>query len=146
MEQKKPEKGKFHGIFQPKFLNMKSGDPNCRCSENQIHLKNRLFYGQFLNCQTIPKVGLALQWQRANKGTTKSFMFVVVLYLSGLNMMEGILTKNNWHRFPPKPKEAKLKIAGEDFTWILTSRSWSNQSLYSICNCAIIFTIVLTSE
>ena len=38
-------------------------------------------------------------------------------------MMEGILTKNNWLRFPPKPKKAKLKIVGGDFTWILTTRS-----------------------
>ena len=37
--------------------------------------------------------------------------------------MEGILTKNNWLRFPPKSKEAKLKIVGGDFTWILTTRS-----------------------
>ena len=41
----------------------------------------------------------------------------VLLYLSGLNMTEGILTKNNWLRFPPKPKEAKLKIMGGDFIW-----------------------------
>ena len=34
----------------------------------------------------------------------------IMLYLSGLNMMEGILTKNNWLRFPPKLKEAKLNI------------------------------------
>ena len=42
---------------------------------------------------------------------------MTVLYLSGLNIMEGILTKNNWLRFPPKPKEAKLKIMGGDFIW-----------------------------
>ena len=29
-------------------------------------------------------------------------------------VMEGILTKNNLLRFPPKPKEAKLKIMGGD--------------------------------
>ena len=34
------------------------------------------------------------------------------LYLSGLNNMEGLLTKNNWMRFPPKPKDAKLNIMG----------------------------------
>ena len=39
---------------------------------------------------------------------------VKVLYLSGLNMMERILTKNNWLRFPPKPEEAKLLIMGGD--------------------------------
>ena len=33
---------------------------------------------------------------------------LTLLYLSGINMMEGILTNNNWLRFPPKPKEAKL--------------------------------------
>ena len=38
-----------------------------------------------------------------------------VLYLSGLNMMEGILTKNNWLRFPPKPEEAELMIMGGGF-------------------------------
>ena len=40
-----------------------------------------------------------------------------LLYLSGLNMMEGILTKSNWLRFPPKPKEAKLNIMGGDLLW-----------------------------
>ena len=44
-----------------------------------------------------------------------AYLVVIVLYLSGLNMMEGILTKNNWLRFPPKPKEAKPKIMGGDF-------------------------------
>ena len=39
------------------------------------------------------------------------------------------MTMNNWLRFPPKPKEAKLKIVGGDFTWILTTRSWPNHSL-----------------
>ena len=34
-----------------------------------------------------------------------------LLYLSGLNMMEAILTMNNWLRFPPKPKEAKLNMS-----------------------------------
>ena len=38
-----------------------------------------------------------------------------ILHLSGLNMMEGILTKNNWLRFPPKPKEAKLNIVAKYF-------------------------------
>ena len=37
-----------------------------------------------------------------------------VLYLSGLKKMEGLLTKNNWLRFPQKPKEAKLNIMGGD--------------------------------
>ena len=32
-----------------------------------------------------------------------SMDLLMLLYLSGLNMMEGILTKNNWLRFPPKP-------------------------------------------
>ena len=41
-------------------------------------------------------------------------MVNMLLYLSGLYMMEGILTKNNWLRFPPKPKEAKLNIMGRD--------------------------------
>ena len=47
---------------------------------------------------------------------------VHILYLSGLNKMEGLLTKNNWLRFPPKPKEAKLNIFGGDLFWILTTR------------------------
>ena len=45
----------------------------------------------------------------------------LLLYLSGLNKMEGLLTKNNWLRFPPKPKEAKLNIVGGDLFWIITS-------------------------
>ena len=36
-------------------------------------------------------------------------------------------------------QEAKLKIVGGDL-------SGSNHSLYNICNCAITFSIVLTSE
>ena len=60
---------------------------------------------------------------------------IQLLYLSGLNMMEGILTKNKWLRFPPKPKEAQLNILGGDLFWILTTRSWSNHSLYNICKC-----------
>ena len=47
---------------------------------------------------------------------------VTVLCLSGLNKMEGLVTKNNWLWFPPKPKEAKLNIVGGDLFWILTSR------------------------
>ena len=46
-----------------------------------------------------------------------------VLYLSDLNMKEGILTKNNWLRFPPKLKEAMLNIMGGDLFWILTTRA-----------------------
>ena len=46
-----------------------------------------------------------------------------ILYLSGINMTEGILTKNYWLRVPPKSKEAKLKIVGGDFIWILPTRS-----------------------
>ena len=34
----------------------------------------------------------------------------MLLYLSGFNKMEGLLKKNNWLRFPPKPKEAKLNF------------------------------------
>ena len=48
-------------------------------------------------------------------GPKKKFRtYLIVLYLSGLNMIEGILTKNNWLRFPAKPKEVKLKIIGGD--------------------------------
>ena len=48
--------------------------------------------------------------------------YVILLYLSGLNMMEDI-DKEQWLRFPPKPKEAKLNIMGGDLFWILASRS-----------------------
>ena len=53
-------------------------------------------------------------------------------------MMEGILTKNNWLRFPPKPKKAKLNIMGGDLFWILQTTASSNQPLYNICKCATI--------
>ena len=33
-----------------------------------------------------------------------------VIVFASLNMTEGILTKNNWLWFPPKPEEAKLVI------------------------------------
>ena len=39
-----------------------------------------------------------------------------------------------------------LNNVGGDFTWILPTRSWSNHSLYNISNCAITFSIVLTSN
>ena len=48
--------------------------------------------------------------------------FENIVYLSGLNKREGFLTKNNWLRFPSKPKEAKLNIMGGDLFWILTTR------------------------
>ena len=43
------------------------------------------------------------------------YAIVPLLYFSGLNMMEGILTKSNWLRFPPKPKETEPQIMGGDF-------------------------------
>ena len=46
-----------------------------------------------------------------------------ILYLSGLNMKEGILNKEQLAKVPSKPKEAKLKIMGGDFIWILPTRS-----------------------
>ena len=67
----------------------------------------------------------------------------VLLYLSGLNKMEGLLTKNNWLRFPPKPKKAKPTIVGGDLFWILTPKFWYNHSLYNICKCD---SVVLTSN
>ena len=42
----------------------------------------------------------------------KNLALIPLLYLSGLNKMEGLLTKSNWLRFPPKPKEDKLNIMG----------------------------------
>ena len=46
----------------------------------------------------------------SNKEHQKGYFqkIIILLYLFGLNKMEGLLTKNNWLRFPPKPKEAKL--------------------------------------
>ena len=40
---------------------------------------------------------------------------VMVLYLSGPNVMEGILNKEQLAKVPSKTKEAKLKIMGGDF-------------------------------
>ena len=34
---------------------------------------------------------------------------VFLLCLSGLNLMEGKLNKEQWQRFPPKPYDAKAK-------------------------------------
>ena len=62
-----------------------------------------------------------------------AIIFIQCYYLvSNWWMMEGLLTKDNWLRFPPKPKEAKLNIMGGDLYWILPKRSWSNHSLYNI--------------
>ena len=41
--------------------------------------------------------------------------FPILLYLSGLNMMEGILNKEQLAKVPSKTKEAKLKIMGGDY-------------------------------
>ena len=38
---------------------------------------------------------------------------VIILYLSGLNMTEGILNKEKLVKIPSKTKEAKLKIMRE---------------------------------
>ena len=51
---------------------------------------------------TVGILGRIWKWE------IKISLFNLLLYLSGLNVMEGILTKNNWLRFPPKPQEAKL--------------------------------------
>ena len=71
------------------------------------------------------KEALRVLYKRAHfpKDNQDKKEFDILLYLSGLNMMEGILTKNNWLRFPPKPKEAKLNIIGGDLFWILPTRS-----------------------
>ena len=55
-------------------------------------------------------------------------------------------TKNNWLKVPSKTKDAKPKIVGGDFIWILTAISWSNLSLYNIYICAISFSVVLNSK
>ena len=36
-------------------------------------------------------------------------ILVTLLCLSGPNMMEGMLNKEQWQRFPPKPYDAKAK-------------------------------------
>ena len=35
--------------------------------------------------------------------------FVILLCLSGLNLMKGKLNKEHWHKFPPKRYDAKAK-------------------------------------
>ena len=39
---------------------------------------------------------------------TLPFPAMILLYLSGLNTMEGMLNKEQWLRFPPKPNDAKI--------------------------------------
>ena len=38
-----------------------------------------------------------------------NFFALLILYLSGLNLMEGKLNKEQWHKFPPKPYDAIAK-------------------------------------
>ena len=45
----------------------------------------------------------------------------ILLYLSGLNMIEGMLNKEQLAKVPSKTKEAKLKSMGGDFVWILST-------------------------
>ena len=39
---------------------------------------------------------------------------VTIVFVWSHSKMEGLLTKNNWLRFPPEPEEAKLNIIGGD--------------------------------
>ena len=48
---------------------------------------------------------------------------VLLLDVSGLNMMEGMLTKEQWLRFPPKPNDAKLNEYGRRLHLILTANA-----------------------
>ena len=48
---------------------------------------------------------------------------MILLYLSGLNMMEGMLTKEQWLRFPPKPNDAKLNEYGRRLHLNLTANA-----------------------
>ena len=57
-------------------------------------------------------------------------ILVILLYLSGLNMLEGILNKERLAKVPSKTLEAKLKIMGGDFIWILYGVLSLRPSLY----------------
>ena len=46
-------------------------------------------------------------------------ILVILLYLSGFNMLEGLLNKEQLAEVPSKTLKAKLKIMGGDFIWIL---------------------------
>ena len=57
---------------------------------------------------------------KSSKTATK--ITFLVLYLSGLNMMEEILNKELLAKVPSKTKEPQLKIMWGDFIWILPTR------------------------
>ena len=85
--------------------------------------------------------------QRLCNSSTKILQGRKWLYLSGLNMMEGMLNKEQVAKVPSKTKKGKLKIMGGDIILVLPTRSsWSNHSQYNICKCAIIFSVLLTSQ
>ena len=59
------------------------------------------------------------------KSLTKSepSMTYIVLDLSGLNMMEEILTKEQWLRFPLNTTDANLNVCGRRLHLILTANA-----------------------
>ena len=69
---------------------------------------------QFLHC----RYRISTSFHYSNLG-----YWFKLFYLSGLNMMEEILNKEQLAMVPSKTKDAKLKIVGGDFIWILTTRS-----------------------
>ena len=77
--------------------------------------------------------------------TIQLTIFTHILYLSGLNTMDGANIEQRTISLASKPR-SQTKDCGRIFIWIQPTRSQSNHSLYIICNCDINFSIVLTSE
>ena len=83
----------------------------------------------------------------------QTFWLALKIYKNGATIVfvwsrydGGNIDKEQWPRFPPKPKDAKLIFMGGDIHLILTTWCWSYDWLYNICNCAIYFSFVLTSN
>ena len=53
--------------------------------------------------------GLEEQAHLSPKDLPCSSTPIIIMYLSGLKMMEGMLNTEQWLRFPPKPYDAKAK-------------------------------------
>ena len=54
-------------------------------------------------------------------------VLLVLLCLSGLNLMEGKLNKEQWQKFPPKPYDAKAN------EWAKTSPNPSAKQIEKLC-------------
>ena len=80
---------------------------------------------------------LTCRWVLCTGCAGQNMLFCIVLHIVS-HIFCLILMKER--------KNEVTKIKKHEKIWILTTRSWSNHSLYNICNCAIIFTIVLASE